>query len=138
MSNTVDPAQVVNLLVEKVLPKMVGRIEALEKDLTEANARIDAVQDNIIALQDYVNQQFNELTAKKSRPRRKKADDTPPAPDPMDEHLTEEASKQAAVIELVKHCLSMGVNEAEVIAELYNMPNAVVQSAIDAINGKAV
>ena len=124
---TIDPAQTVNLLVEKVLPKMVNRIAVLEKVLAEVSAKADAAQDNVLALQDYLNQQLNEMQAKKPRSRRKKTSDAPvsdaPVSDaPVSDAPVSDADKQAAILDLVRACRSMGLTTAEAVADVYNLP----------------
>ena len=134
---TIDPAQTVNLLVEKVLPKMVNRIEALEKSLAEASAKADAAQDNVLALQDYLNQQLNEMQEKKSRPRRKKTSDAPVSDAPVsdapvsDAPVVTPADKQAAILDLVRACRSMGLTTAETVADVYNLPLEDVTAAMN-------
>ena len=129
---TIDPTQTVNLLVEKVLPKMVNRIEALEKSLAEASAKADAAQDNVLALQDYLNQQLNEMQEKKSRPRRKKTSDAPVSDAPVsDASVVTPADKQAAILDLVRACRSMGLTTAEAVADVYNLPLEDVTAAMN-------
>ena len=120
---TIDPAQTVNLLVEKVLPKMVNRIAVLEKVLAEVSEKADAAQDNVLALQDYLNQQLNEMQAKKPRSRRKKTSDAPVSDAPVsDAPVVIPADKQAAILDLVRACRSMGLTTAEAVADVYNLP----------------
>ena len=125
---TIDPAQTVNLLIEKVLPKMVDRIAVLEKALAEVSAKADAAQDNVLALQDYLNQQLNEMQAKKPRSRRKKTSDAPVSDAPVsdapvsDAPVVIPADKQAAILDLVRACRSMGLTTAEAVADVYNLP----------------
>ena len=119
---TIDPAQTVNLLVEKVLPKMVNRIAVLEKVLAEVSAKADAAQDNVLALQDYLNQQLNEMQAKKPRSRRKKTSDAPVSDAPVSDAPVSDADKQAAILDLVRACRAMGLTTAEAVADVYNLP----------------
>lgn len=178
----IEVTHVVEKLVKDVLPKLVQRIAALEKEtdtqrnvVIETNTRVTGIE-NVLSIQDEkvrfhedmlfdagcatglplfrnmlieVERRVTELErtpapepmpeapAVKKRASRKKADEAQPADQPAgDSQATEEAPKEAAqsaLRSLVENCLKMGMDEADVIANTYNVPEAAVQSVLDSL-----